>query len=109
MATNTPFFPTANSFVFTAGNTAPTAVQVVSPNSTSAQYLVQNAGAVTVFMGVGNTANAANTNAVTVTANSAAVPLLPGTAQVFTFFPNAFFTGVASANSAVYITPGEGL
>ena len=109
MATNTPFFPTANSFVFTAGTSAPTAVQVISPNNTSAQYLVQNAGAVTVFMGVGNTAAAANSRAITVTANSAAVPLLPGTAQVFTFFPNAFFTGVASANSAVYITPGEGL
>jgi len=109
MANNIAFQPTANSFVFTAATSAPTAVQVVSPNSTSAQYLVQNAGAVTVFMGVGSTAAVANTNAVTVTTNSAAVPLLPGTAQVFTFFPNAFFTGVASANSAVYITPGEGL
>ena len=109
MANSIAFSPTANSFVFTAANTAPTPVQVTSPNNTSCQYLIQNAGAVTVFMGVGTTSASANTNAVTITANSAAVPLLPGTAQVMTFTPSAFFTGVASANAVVYVTPGEGL
>jgi hypothetical protein len=35
--------------------------------------------------------------------------LLPSTTQVFSFVPGAYFTGTASSNSTVYITPGDGI
>jgi hypothetical protein len=38
------------------------------------------------------------------------MPLLPGTDEILTFLPNAYFTGITSAGTtAVYITPGDGV
>jgi hypothetical protein len=35
---------------------------------------------------------------------------LPGTDEILTFLPNAYFTGITSSGStSVYITPGDGV
>ena len=61
-----------------------------------------------MFLGYGSTNALAYGNAVTITSTGNAVPILPSSIQVLTLMPNLFFTGVASASSSVYITPGEG-
>lgn len=104
------FTKLGNTVAFTAATTAPTAVQAVSSTLGGNQYRIINAGLVTVFLGYGTTADEANTNAVVVTTNGASVPLLPGTDEILTFVPNAYFTGVTSSSTAtVYITPGDGM
>ena len=104
------FTKTGNTVTFTAATTAPTPVQALSSSLGGNQYRVINAGSVTVFLGYGATASDASNNAVVVTTTQGAFPLLPGTDEILTFTPNAYFTGVTSANTAViYVTPGDGL
>jgi hypothetical protein len=106
---NAPFTPSGNSVVFTAAASAPTPVQAVSNTLGGNQYRVINAGTVLVFMGIGVTAATASNNAVTITSSQAAIPILPGTDEILTFTPNAYFTGIAASGTAViYITPGDG-
>jgi hypothetical protein len=63
-----------------------------------------------VFLGYGASASDASNNAVVVATTSPAYPLLPGTDEILTFQPNAYFTGITSSgNATVYITPGDGL
>jgi len=58
---------------------------------------------------VGNTSANATANAVVVSTTASSIPLLPGTDEILTFTPNAYFTGITSTSSAnVYITPGDG-
>ena len=104
------FTKTGNTVTFTAATTAPTAVQAVSTTLGGNQYRIINAGNVTVFLGYGNTAASANTAAAVVSTTGPAYPLLAGTDEILTFQPNAYFTGVTSASTAViYVTPGDGL
>lgn len=104
------FTKLGNTVVFTAATTAPAAVQAVSTTLGGNQYRIINAGTVTVFLGYGSTADEANTNAAIVTSSGGAIPLLPGTDEILSFVPNAYFTGVTAANTAaVYITAGDGL
>ena len=104
------FTKLGNTVVFTAATTAPAAVQAVSTTLGGNQYRIINPGSVTVFLGYGTTATEANTNATVVTTTGAALPLLPGTDEILTFVPNAYFTGItASGSTSVYITPGDGL
>ncbi len=104
------FTKLGNTVVFTAATTAPAAVQAASTTLGGNQYRIINPGSVTVFLGYGTTATEANTNAAIVTTTGAALPLLPGTDEILTFVPNAYFTGItATGNTAVYITPGDGL
>ena len=104
------FTKLGNTVVFTAATTAPTAVQAVSTTLGGNQYRIINAGTNTVFLGYGTTAAAANTAAAVVTTTGEALPLLPGTDEILTFVPNAYFTGVTtSGNAVIYITPGDGL
>jgi hypothetical protein len=104
------FTKLGNTVVFTAATTAPTAVQAVSTTLGGNQYRIINAGTNTVFLGYGTTAAAANTAAAVVTTTGEALPLLPGTDEILTFVPNAYFTGVTtSGNAAIYITPGDGM
>jgi hypothetical protein len=104
------FTKLGNTVVFTAATTAPAAVQAVSTTLGGNQYRIINPGSVTVFLGYGTTATEANTNATVVTTTGAALPLLPGTDEILTFVPNAYFTGITAAGStSVYITPGDGL
>lgn len=104
-----PFTPMGNTVTFTAATTAPTAAQAISTTVGGNQYRVINSGTVLVFLGVGTSASAANANAVVVTSTQLAIPLLPGTDEIFSFVPNAYFTGITSSGTAViYITPGDG-
>ena len=109
MAVNAPFTPSGNTVTFTAATTAPAAIQAVSTTLGGNQYRILNAGSVTAFLGVGTTADAANSAAAVVTSSGQAIPLLAGTDEIITFLPNAYFTGVTGSSTAViYITPGDG-
>jgi hypothetical protein len=104
------FTKLGNTVVFTAATTAPTPVQAASTTLGGNQYRILNAGTVTVFLGYGANSAAANTAASVVSTSGEALPLLPGTDEILTFVPNAYFTGITSANTAaIYITPGDGL
>lgn len=108
MAINAPFTKSGNTVTFTASTSPPTPVQAVSSTLGGNQYRILNAGLVTVFLGVGTTAAFATDNAAAVTSTGGALPLLPGTDEIITFVPNAYFTGYASSSAVVYITPGDG-
>ena len=104
------FTKLGNTVAFIAATTAPTAVQAVSSTLGGNQYRIINAGLVTVFLGYGTTATDANTNAAVVTSSGASIPLLPGTDEILTFVPNAYFTGITGSSTAtVYVTPGDGV
>lgn len=109
MSTNA-FTPLGNTVTFTAATSAPTAVQALSRTLGGNQYRILNAGNVTVFLGIGNSAANAASNAVSVTSTQGSYPLLAGTDEILTFSPNWYFTGLtASGTAVVYITPGDGL
>lgn len=109
MSVSAPFTPSGNTVTFTAAVTAPTAVQAVSSTLGGNQYRILNAGSVTVFLGVGQTAAIANNSAAVVTTTNSCLPLLAGTDEIISFLPNAYFTGVTGSSTAVvYITPGDG-
>jgi hypothetical protein len=104
------FTRTGNTVTFTAASTAPTPVQAVSSTLGGNNYRIINGGNVTVFLGYGQDASNATNNSVIVTSTGAAIPLLPGTDEILTFVPNAYFTGTTSSGTAVvYILPGDGL
>ena len=109
MGTNA-FQKTGNTVVFLANTAAPTPVQAVSTTLGGNQYRVINSGTVTVFLGYGATAADATASATVVATTGPAIPLLPGTDEILTFTPNAYFTGITSSgNASVYVTPGDGL
>jgi hypothetical protein len=104
------FTPLGNTAIFTAAATAPTPVQAVGSTMGPNQYRIINTGTVVVFLGFGTSAAEATAMAVTPTGATKTIPLLPSTDEILTFQPNAYFTGIAAAGSAVvYITPGDGL
>lgn len=104
------FTKMGNTVAFTAATTAPSPVQAASTSLGGNQYRIINDGNVTVFLGYGSTSADATNNAVVVSSSQAAFPLLPGTDEILTFVPNAYFTGVtANGTAAIYITPGDGM
>ena len=104
------FTKMGNTVAFVAATTAPTPVQAVSTTAGGNQYRIINNGSVTVFLGYGAVASDATNNAVIVTSSGPAFPLLPGTDEILTFVPNAYFTAITSAGTAnVYVTPGDGM
>ena len=109
MSVNAPFTPSGNTVTFTAATSAPTPVQVPSSTLGGNQYRVLNAGSVVVFLGFGNTSTNATSNATVITTTGGSMPLLPGTDEILTFVPNAYFTGITASNTAtIYVTPGDG-
>ena len=109
MGTNA-FQKTGNTVVFVADTTAPTPVQALSTTLGGNQYRVINSGTVTVFMGYGANAAAASAAATVVTTSGEAIPILPGTDEILTFVPNAYFTGITISGTAnVYVTCGDGM
>ena len=104
------FTKLGNTVAFTANVAAPTPVQAVSTTLGGNQYRIINAGSVTVILGYGATSADASNNAAVVTTTGPSLPLLPGTDEILTFVPNAYFTGItASGTAQVYITPGDGM
>lgn len=103
------FTKTGNTVTFLANTTAPTPVQAVSSTLGGNQYRIINAGLVTVFLGYGTDGTSANSNAAIITSTGTSIPLLPGTDEILSFVPNAYFTGItASGNATIYITCGDG-
>jgi hypothetical protein len=110
MSVNAPFTVTGNTIVITATTPAPAAVQAVSTTLGGNQYRIINSGSITAFLGFGANATIAATGANTPTGTVAnCLPLLPGTDEILTFIPNAFFSANASSSTTIYITPGDGL
>ena len=108
MSTNA-FTQYGNTVTFTAAATAPTPVQVTS-NVNGNQYRIINSGNVVVFLGYGTTSANAASNATVVSTTGPSLPLLPGTDEILTFVPQAYFTGITSSGTAVvYITNGDGM
>lgn len=104
------FQKTGNTVTLTAATSAPTPVQATSTTLGGNQYRIINAGNVTAFLGYGSSASDATNNAVVVSTTSPAFPLLPGTDEILTFVPNAYFTSITATGTAVlYITPGDGV
>lgn len=104
------FTKMGNTVTFTADTTAPAPVQALSTSLGGNQYRIINNGTVTVFLGYGSTSADAANNAVVVSSSQAAFPLLPGTDEILTFVPNAYFTGITSSGTAtIYVTPGDGV
>lgn len=109
MSVNAPFTVTGNTIVITATTPAPAAVQAVSLTLGGNQYRIINSGSVTAFLGFGANATIAATGANTPTGTVAnCLPLLPGTDEILTFIPNAYFSANASSSTVIYITPGDG-
>lgn len=117
MATNSQlaFGPLGQTVVVPAAATAPAGVQALVAVKFDAQgtgqYRIINSSANTVFMGVGQTAAAAQANAVEPIAGtpSSAIVLVPGAVEILRFGRESFFSGLASAASAVYIVQGDGI
>lgn len=105
------FNPLGNTAVVAAAAIAPVGVQVQATASGGGQYRVINSGSTTVFLGVGSTAAQAQANAVAPVAGtpSPAIVLVPGAVEIFSFGEQAFFSGLASAATTVYITQGLGV
>ncbi len=117
MATNSQiaFNPQGNTVVVAAAAVAPAGVQAPVNGKFDAQATGQvrivNAGTNTVHLGVGPSASEATANAVAAAAGSpaAGIPLLAGAVEILRFPLGSYFSGVASAATTVYLTPGEGL
>ena len=103
------FTKTGNTVTFIANVTAPTPVQVTNSTLGGNQYRIINSGTTVVFLGYGVDSATANAAATTVTSSGPAFPLLPGTDEILTFVPNAYFTGVSTSSATIYITPGDGM
>ena len=109
MSTNA-FTPLGNTVVFTAATSAHTPVQALSNTLGGNQYRIINSGNVVVFLGLGTTSTNATTNTAVISTTGQSIPLLPGTDEILTFVPNAYFTGITSTSTAViYVTPGDGM
>lgn len=117
MATNSQiaFNPQGNTVAVAAAGTAPAGVQAPVYEKFNAQatgqYRFVNAGSSAVFLGTGPTEALAQAAAVAPVAGvpSGAIVLLPGAVEVLRFGKDTFFSGLSSAATTVYITPGQGL
>jgi hypothetical protein len=117
MSTNSQvaFNPIGKTVALAAAAVAPAGVQApvyekFNPQN-AGQYRFVNAGTNTVFLGTGPTAALAQTAAVAPVAGtpSDAIVLVPGAVEIIRFNKDTFFSGLAAAATAVYITPGQGL
>jgi hypothetical protein len=117
MSTNSQiaFSPLGQTIVVAADAAAPVGIQATVSTKFDAQnagqYRFVNAGTNTVFIGTGASAAEATANAVAPIAGtpSAAIPLLSGAIEILRFNQSTYFSGLASAATTVYITPGQGL
>jgi hypothetical protein len=117
MSTNSQiaFSPLGKTIVVAAAGTAPTGVQApvyekFNPQATG-QYRFVNAGTNTVFLGTGTSAAEATANAVAPVAGnpSPAIVLVPGAVEILRFNKDTYFSGLASGDTTVYVTPGQGI
>jgi hypothetical protein len=109
------FTPLGQSIVVAATTSAPAGIQApvyakFDPQN-AGQYRFINAGTATVFLGAGASSAEATAKAVAPVAGtpSAAIVLVPGAVEILRFNQATYFSGLASAATTVYITPGQGL
>lgn len=109
------FNPLGKTVVVPAAGTASTGVQApvlpkYNPQNTG-QYRFINAGTNIVFLGTGSTAALAEAAAVAAIAGSPsdAVVLVPGAVEILRFNIDTFFSGLSSAATTIYVTPGQGI
>lgn len=103
-----PFTPMGNTVTFVAAASPPSAVQAISSTIAGTQYRVHNQGAVVVYLGFGDTSNAAAAMANTSIVGST-LTLMPNSVEVFTLSGSQYFTGAtASSTAVVTVTPGDG-
>lgn len=105
-----PFWPLGNTEAISATTSAATAKQPLVANVREStdrnHYRFVNAGAVTVFLGVGASASDAQTAAAVATG----LPILPGAVEILRFEANSFFSAITASGSAtLYVTAGEGI
>lgn len=108
------FAQMGNTIKLVAASTAPSPVQAPSKTLGGNQYRIVNTSLITAFLSYGQTAAEATANAVIPTGGGAnskfSLPLLPGTDEILTFVPNAYFTAITASSTAdLFITPGDGL
>lgn len=107
------FNPQGETVVVAAALSAPLGVQALPRKITgqAGQFRIVNAGQQTVFLGVGPTAALAQSKAVAPIAGnpSPAIVIIPGAVEVFSFGEEAYFSGLASSATTVYIVPGSGI
>jgi hypothetical protein len=109
------FNPLGKTVVVPAAAIASTGVQApVLPKynpQNAGQYRFINAGMTTVFLGIGPTAALAEAAAVAPVAGSPsdAIVLVPGAVEILRFNIDTYFSGLSSAASTVYVTPGQGI
>jgi len=110
MSVSAPFTPVGNTVVILAAVSAPAPVQVTSNTIGGNQYRIINSGSVIAFLGYGQTSALASSGAVVPTSTqSNCMALLPGTDEIITFVPNAYFTAItATSNATLYILSGDG-
>jgi hypothetical protein len=110
MSVSAPFSPCGNTVVISATTTASTPVQVPSSTLGGNQYRIINSGSVVVILGYGQTSALAQAGAVVPTSTqNNCLPLLPGTDEIITFVPNAYFSAnCVSGSATIYITCGDG-
>lgn len=117
MSTNSQiaFSPLGETIVVAAAAVAPAGIQApvyqkFDPQN-AGQFRFVNAGTNTVFIGTGTSAAEATANAVAPVAGnpSPAIVLLPGAVEILRFNKDTFFSGLASAATTVYVTPGQGI
>ena len=102
------FTPMGNTVTFLAAATPPTPVQAKSTTIGGTQYRIHNSGNAIVYIGFGDTANAATT-AANASINGFTMTMVAGSVEVFTFNANQYVTAAtASGTSQVYVTPGDG-
>jgi hypothetical protein len=114
-ASSIAFKKLGNTVVVAADAAAPTGKQ--APVTTAAliaagNYRIINpSSSVTVFLGTGVDAAAAQASAVAPTAGtpSSALVLIPGTVEVLSFADDVYFSGLAASAVSIYITPGRGM
>jgi len=109
------FAPMGETVVVAAAASAPTGVQALVDArfdaQSTGQYRIINSSSNIVFLGVGSTAALATANAVAPIAGdpSPAIVLVPGAVEVLRFTIEAYFSGLATSASTVYIVQGEGM
>jgi hypothetical protein len=109
------FAPMGETVVVAAASSAPTGVQALVEArfdaQSTGQYRIINSSSNIVFLGVGSTAALATANAVAPIAGdpSPAIVLVPGAVEVLRFTREAYFSGLATSASTVYIVQGEGM
>jgi hypothetical protein len=107
----TPFTVYGNTVPISANTAAIAGTQVPSTTLGANQYRIINPSTVVVFLGFGSNATNSQASATTPTGTVVnCLPLLPGTDEILSFQPNAWFSAMVSsgANTTIYITPGDG-